>query len=1019
MRSALEPSFSGNGRRKTLPPDLEEGVRKFLTEKLGKDFPVGYYLDKVSDRQAMLSMGQYPLICKHIIISIFMECFDEWYSIATNILRYSRIHPMDVIQDFFLIILERTLPAKPIGNLEGWIYTILKNRCIALMKAQTRKKIVEYVEHEDKRYEPSVDEIYILKDEVNFYLSKMSQSTHSGRLRRRVLLLFYICGLKHKEIAEELGISARYSRNLLVAALKDLVEISNKFNDRDRDPEDDSSSDHDPNGGGSPSYPNKPRKSPGTNDKQSKHSDQEDFTILNLKPMTNLNALEPSFDHSRSPIINFKTPGVFIPSIKKEEWPNSSVSLPNKVDNPKDITVLDLWHYINHTGYLSDITVQTITENSVFRKVLLLKLYLLRKVKPELKTVPLDFFFQTKQLLFKALEEVFKSHYEPNNGSSKDPYTYYIFYNFFKYDQSCQAISSSQDEVKQNLNLLEYLSDTLLEEALEQDNLSRQLQQETIANLDKLIDIKRQSWIAANEYLLCGLRNDSNPWLTKDLIDESPTEKTVPPDNLRITVMKGRNMERYLTSNDLLRYLRKECNVEEQRRIEALIDEHPRYRDMLEGLEILLKEQGGGSEVEAFLKEKKSAAKNFIEDLFSKHQEVLKESKTKSLTKGAFGFKFSSLLSDGLRKYSPKYETWFYHLPTNGHKPQITRFDERSLASLSCMESLSIFECLLPCLGKVQLFGHGTEFDADTPQVWNYPVNAEEDYKDLHSVLFQWDMGDLGQTIKRFLSPEGRKFSFDKLNLKIGSPFKRNNPLVIDITSLEECWSYSMAYTRPQIERCLLRSSVYIDLPDKKLNLEGNTVQFLSFKDHIKKRNSLSGILPEKQTLYFDDFDMLDKHVEIPKLCLSLKLELVLTSVYFLLCSFLVKVLVYPLSKGNTRESLFAIHISNHKDAFSCELLSKERIDAPSNSDSNFPDFIVLDDDWNRNNWNTLLIINTQKPSFMETFDHIISRFFPALTTIRSLAEGSVEVPQDYQYDHLDVNDNGLELNYLRLNQPV
>lgn len=124
----------------------------------------------------------------------------------------------DVLVKGFLKIFQHIDSFKNDGNFEGWMHKIMVNEC--LMELRKKKNIfltIDQYSNEVSTQPESINE--------NGGLMQLLNVLPEGC--KIVFILFVIEGYKHKEIAEELGISEGTSKsqlNLAKSKLKDLLE---------------------------------------------------------------------------------------------------------------------------------------------------------------------------------------------------------------------------------------------------------------------------------------------------------------------------------------------------------------------------------------------------------------------------------------------------------------------------------------------------------------------------------------------------------------------------------------------------------------------------------------------------------------------------------------------------------------------------------------------------------------------------------------------------------------------------
>ncbi len=132
----------------------------------------------------------------------------------------------DATQQVFLTVIEKIEKFTQMSDDEvaAYCFTIVKNSHI---KNQTRESKVIYIDLMENRLSDSEINSPI-EDEVYDHLEYAEVKKAVAQLpeqRRMVIALKYGFGLSHSEIAQNMGISASYSQNLLAAAIKQLREI--------------------------------------------------------------------------------------------------------------------------------------------------------------------------------------------------------------------------------------------------------------------------------------------------------------------------------------------------------------------------------------------------------------------------------------------------------------------------------------------------------------------------------------------------------------------------------------------------------------------------------------------------------------------------------------------------------------------------------------------------------------------------------------------------------------------------
>jgi RNA polymerase sigma-70 factor (ECF subfamily) len=133
------------------------------------------------------------------------------YSFALSILR-NHEDAMDVLQETYLKIRGAAHLYKPMGKPMAWVFTITRN--LAMSKIRTWNK-TEAVPAEN--FEDDLSFSYVTDSEDKFVLQAALKILDLEE--REIILLHAVSGFKHREIAENLGLSlgtvlSKYNRGL-------------------------------------------------------------------------------------------------------------------------------------------------------------------------------------------------------------------------------------------------------------------------------------------------------------------------------------------------------------------------------------------------------------------------------------------------------------------------------------------------------------------------------------------------------------------------------------------------------------------------------------------------------------------------------------------------------------------------------------------------------------------------------------------------------------------------------------
>jgi len=141
-------------------------------------------------------------------------------SICRRYLRHMEVAE-DVMVHAFYKILTKVGSFNGNGSFEGWMKRIMVNEC--LMEIRRSKTQFFTVEIENGIQHPKVDfEDHLVYEELIGLLDELPTGY------RTVFNLYVIEGYKHREIAEQLGISINTSKSQLILARKKLQQLIKK-----------------------------------------------------------------------------------------------------------------------------------------------------------------------------------------------------------------------------------------------------------------------------------------------------------------------------------------------------------------------------------------------------------------------------------------------------------------------------------------------------------------------------------------------------------------------------------------------------------------------------------------------------------------------------------------------------------------------------------------------------------------------------------------------------------------------
>lgn len=137
----------------------------------------------------------------------------------------------NIVQDVFLYFWENQKSLGYIDNLNAFLFTMVKNKCIDYLRKQTRTSLRNYpiTDVQEKEFElklyalQTFDESNLSREEIESLITN-ALYTLSPRCRE-IFILSRFEGLKHKEIADRLNISTNTIEGHITTALKKLKEI--------------------------------------------------------------------------------------------------------------------------------------------------------------------------------------------------------------------------------------------------------------------------------------------------------------------------------------------------------------------------------------------------------------------------------------------------------------------------------------------------------------------------------------------------------------------------------------------------------------------------------------------------------------------------------------------------------------------------------------------------------------------------------------------------------------------------
>lgn len=149
-----------------------------------------------------------------------MTALDELYGITERTmyafsLSLTKDHQLDLMQDTYVKVISAAHLYKPMGKPLAWMFTIARNLYYSNMRKEKRSVSLEPEEISDRKHFSYVTDINdrIVLEGV---LSLLAEE------EREIVMLYAVSGMKHKEIAESLGLKLSTTLSKYHRALKKL-----------------------------------------------------------------------------------------------------------------------------------------------------------------------------------------------------------------------------------------------------------------------------------------------------------------------------------------------------------------------------------------------------------------------------------------------------------------------------------------------------------------------------------------------------------------------------------------------------------------------------------------------------------------------------------------------------------------------------------------------------------------------------------------------------------------------------
>ncbi len=147
--------------------------------------------------------------------TIYTLCEKPMHSLALRMVGNTATAE-DMVQDTFITVMNKITQYRGESSFWWWIRRILTNQCISYLRKNAR-----WVSQDEGAIENILDEINQttepgLDRDMNHLLNRLPEQA------QRVVYLYVVEGMTHKEIAELFGQSVSFSKSLVSRSLKNL-----------------------------------------------------------------------------------------------------------------------------------------------------------------------------------------------------------------------------------------------------------------------------------------------------------------------------------------------------------------------------------------------------------------------------------------------------------------------------------------------------------------------------------------------------------------------------------------------------------------------------------------------------------------------------------------------------------------------------------------------------------------------------------------------------------------------------
>lgn len=154
----------------------------------------------------------------------FMELTaDELLLFAKGFIRNQEVAE-EIVSDVFVKIWKNRSKLGKIKNIKSYLFICVKNGCLSYFRKIKNEKIISLDEFSDFHFSPidGPESEYINKETVKQIYLAIEKLPPKCKL---AFTLAKINGLKHREIAEVMGVSEKTVNNHIVSAVKKIIEI--------------------------------------------------------------------------------------------------------------------------------------------------------------------------------------------------------------------------------------------------------------------------------------------------------------------------------------------------------------------------------------------------------------------------------------------------------------------------------------------------------------------------------------------------------------------------------------------------------------------------------------------------------------------------------------------------------------------------------------------------------------------------------------------------------------------------